>query len=69
MHLQAALGMYFVIISISPFSPQLLGEICSNKNSPGYLDSLESRAGWYYSQLKHEIDLGKALCKISNFPP
>merc|ERR1712121_418755 len=47
MHLPPALCIHFVIVSISPFSSQLLGEICSNKNCPGCLDSLESRAGWY----------------------
>jgi len=47
MHLQAVLCMHFVIISISPFSSQLLGEIRSNKNCQGCLDSLEYRAGWY----------------------
>ncbi len=31
MHLAVALCMYFVITSPSPFSSQLLGEICSNK--------------------------------------
>ena len=55
MHLQAALCMHFVIISISPFSSQLLGEIRSNKNCPGCLDSLESRAGWYFFCLKQII--------------
>ena len=47
MHLPPALCIHFVIVSISPFSSQLLGEIRSNKNCPGCLDSLESRAGWY----------------------
>ena len=31
MHLALALCMYFVMTSPSPFSSQLLGEICSNK--------------------------------------
>ena len=56
MHLPPALCMHFVIISISPFSSQLLGEIRSNKNCPGCLDSLESRAGWYPT-LQHQLKI------------